>query len=85
MSARYVLKAGPGNRNSDYAHRVTVIADDWNEAKRKACVFYGYAPRDTSIWLISVEEIDTNEELLGKLAKLLKEIDGQVESDETAA
>ncbi|QFG09622.1 hypothetical protein HYQ00_gp78 [Arthrobacter phage TripleJ] len=57
MSARYEFKVGPANRNSDYANPVTVLADSYSEAKAKAIAFRGYAPRDSSVWLIRIEEV----------------------------
>ena len=74
MSARYVFKVGPANRNSDYAQRVTVLADDYSEARKKAVAFGAYAPRDSSVWLISVDEVDANEEILEKLFEKLEKL-----------
>lgn len=57
MSARYNFKVGPANRHSGYAHPVTVLADSYNEAESKAIAFRGYRPRDSSVWLIDIEEV----------------------------
>ena len=57
MSARYEFKVGPGNRHSEYAHPVTVYADNYPEAKAKAIGFRGFAPEDAAVWLIRVEEL----------------------------
>lgn len=73
MSARYVFKVGPANRNSDYAHRITVLADTYNESKSKAIVFRGLRPADSKVWLISIDEFVTDMEVLEQLAKLIRE------------
>lgn len=57
MNARYEFKVGPANRHSEYADPVTVFADNYNDAKAKAVAFRGYAPRDTKVWLIRIEEV----------------------------
>jgi len=73
VKARYVLKIGPAGRNSDYAKEVTVIAENYDEAQTKAVVLRGSTFRNSNIWLVRFDEIDENEELLAKLAKLIKE------------
>lgn len=57
MSARYNFKVGPANRHAGYAQPVTVLADTYNEAEAKAIAFRGYRPKDSNVWLISVEEV----------------------------
>lgn len=57
MSARYEFKVGPGNRNSDYAQPVTVIADSYPKAKLKAIDFRGFDHRDSAVWLIRIDEV----------------------------
>lgn len=61
MAARYEFKVGPANRHSGYAHPVTVIADSYHEAERKAIAFRGYTPRDSAVWFIRVYELSEAE------------------------
>jgi hypothetical protein len=72
MSVRYVFKVGPANRNRDYAQQVTVLADNYNEARNKAIAFRGYTPRDSSTWFISADEIDPDTAILERLAELIR-------------
>lgn len=81
MSARYVFKVGPANRHSEYAQRVTVLADSYNEARRKAVAFRGFSERDSATWLISVDEIDPSEAILDKLEQLIREVKGVRDED----
>jgi hypothetical protein len=57
VTARYEFKVGPANRHAGYADPVTVFADTHSEAQAKAIAFRGYRPRDSKVWLISVEEV----------------------------
>lgn len=79
MTARYIFKVGPANRHSGYAHQVSVLADNYSEAKTKAIAFRGYAPRDTNIWFVSADEVDPHMETLKQLAKLIRE--GKLDED----
>jgi hypothetical protein len=73
MTARYVFKVGPANRHSGYADPVTVYADTYSEAQGKAIAFRGYAPRDSSTWLISVDEVEPGSAVLERLERLIRE------------
>lgn len=73
MTARYVFKVGPANRHSGYADPVTVFGEDYNDAKKKAIAFRGLRPQDTKVWLLSIDEWDSNMEVLEQLAKLIRE------------
>ncbi len=56
MSARYEFKVGPVNRHSGYADPVSVIADNFPDAKSKAIALSGWG-RNGKAWLIRVEEL----------------------------
>lgn len=57
MSARHEFKVGPSNRNSEYAQPVTVLADNYPEAKSKAIAFRGFSTQNSNVWLIRIEEV----------------------------
>ena len=56
MSARDVFKVGPRTRPSGYAHPVTVMADSYGEAERKALALSGWG-RNGKVWFIRVDEV----------------------------
>lgn len=60
MSARYEFKVGPKNRHAGYADPVTVIADSYGEAQRKALAFSGWS-RNGKVWPIRVDELPPTE------------------------
>jgi len=80
MAARYVFKVGPANRHSEYAQKVTVIADSYREAERKAIEFRGFSFRDSRTWFISADEIDPNEEFLDQVKTWIR--DGMKKSND---
>jgi hypothetical protein len=49
------------------------LADSYNEARNKAIAFRGFSVRDSSTWFISADEIDTDTEILERLAALIRE------------
>jgi len=46
MAVKFVFKVGPRNRNSDYVHKITVIADGYDEGRLRAIEFRGFRPGD---------------------------------------
>ena len=72
MAVKFVFKVGPRHHNSDYAHKITVIADGYDEGRRKAIEYRGFRPGDATTWFVSADEIEPSEEILDRLITRLE-------------